>query len=63
MSNSLKEETKNIGVKVQGETIKMLRFAGGIAFPANAERELEEALNVMETVFNNYNMKINIDKI
>ena len=26
------------------------------------ERELEEALNVTETDFNNYNMKINIGK-
>ena len=59
----IEEETKNIGVKVQGKTIKMLRLADDIALLANIERELEEALNVMETVFNNYNMKINIDKI
>ena len=60
--NRIKEETKNIGVKVQGKTIKMLRFADDIALLANTERELEKALNVTKTVFNNYNMKINIGK-
>ena len=40
----------------------MLRFAEGITLLANTEKELEEALNVTETVFNDYNMKINIGK-
>ena len=40
----------------------MLHFADDIALLANTERELEETLNVTETVFNNYNMKINIGK-
>ena len=56
--NGIKEEIKNIGVKVQEKKIKMLRFADDIALLANAERELEEALNVAHTVFNNYNIKI-----
>ena len=41
----------------------MLRFADDIALLANTDRELDEALNVTETVFNNYNMKINIVKM
>ena len=40
----------------------MLRFANDIAFLANTERGLEEALNVRATVFNNYNMRMNIEK-
>ena len=36
----------------------MLRIADDIALLANTERKLEEALNLMETTFNNYNMKI-----
>ena len=40
----------------------MLRFADDIALLADTERELEEALNAPETVFNNYGMKINIVK-
>ena len=40
----------------------MLRFDDDIALLANTKRELEETLNVTETVFNNYNMKINIGK-
>ena len=43
-------------------TLKKLRFADDIALLANTKRKLEEALNVTETVFNNYNMKINIKK-
>ena len=38
----------------------MFCFTDDIAPLANTERELEEALNVTETVFNDYNMKINI---
>ena len=49
-------------MKVQGRTFKMLRFADGIALLANTEREQEEASNVTERLFNNYNMKINIRK-
>ena len=60
--HEIKIETKNIGVKFQEKTIKMLRFADDIALLANTEKELEVALNVTETVFNNYNMKINIEK-
>ena len=40
----------------------MFRFTDDIALLANTERELEEALNVTETIFNKYNMKINIGK-
>ena len=40
----------------------MFRLADDIALLANTERELEETLNVMETFFNNYNMKINKGK-
>ena len=47
---------------MQGKTIKMLRFADEIALLANTKRELEEELNVTETVFNNYNIQINIGK-
>ena len=36
----------------------MLRFANDIALLANTERELK-ALNVKETIFNNYNKKMN----
>ena len=60
--NEMKEETKTICVTFQGKTIKMFRFADDIDFLTNSERELEEALNVTETVFNNCNMKINIGK-
>ena len=60
--NEINEEIKNIGVKVQRKTIEISRFADDIALLANTERELEKALNVTETVFNNYNMKINIRK-
>ena len=56
------KEIENIGTRVQGKTIKMLRFVDDTSLLANTERELEEALNVTETVFNNYNMKINIGK-
>ena len=45
---------KNIDVKVHGGTIKILRFADDTSLLANTERELEEALNERETVFNNY---------
>ena len=38
----------------------MFRFVDDIALLANTERELEEALNVIEIVFNNYNVKMNI---
>ena len=38
----------------------MLRFADDITLLANTEREIEEALNLTETVFNNYNMKIDL---
>ena len=57
-----KIKVKKIGVKVQGKIIKMFRLADDIALLANTERELEEALNLTETVFNNNNMKINIGK-
>ena len=40
----------------------MLSFADDIALLVNTEGELEEALNVTHSVFNNYNMKINIGK-
>ena len=40
----------------------MLRIAGDISLLTNSKRELEEALNVMESVLNNFNMKINIGK-
>ena len=49
----IKEEIKNISIKVQGKTIKMLHFVDDIVLPANSERELKEVLNVTETVFNN----------
>ena len=39
--NEIKDETKNIGVKVQGKKIKILRFADDIALLANIQRELE----------------------
>ena len=60
--NEMKDEIKNIGSKVQGKTIKMFRFADNITLLSNTERELEEALNVTETVFIKYNMKINTGK-
>ena len=60
--DEIKEETKNTGVKFQGKTIKMLRFADYIALLANTEIEIEEASIVTEAVFNNCNMKINIGK-
>ena len=41
----------------------MLRFADDIALPANTEKEKEKALNITETVFYNYNMKINTGKL
>ena len=41
----------------------MSRFAEDIVLLANSERELEEALNVTKTGFNDNNMKINIGKI
>ena len=37
--NEIVEETKNIGLKLQGKTIKMLRFADDIALLANTEKE------------------------
>ena len=40
----------------------MLHFADDISLLANTERELKEALNVTEKVFNNYKMGINIKK-
>ena len=40
----------------------MLRLADDIPLLANTERELEEALNVTETVFIKYNQKKNIRK-
>ena len=61
--NEIKEEIKNIGVKIQGTTMKILRFADDLALLANTERELKEALNVTGTLFENYNMKINIGKM
>ena len=48
--NGIKEEIKNIGVKVQGITIKMLHFTDDITLLASTERELEEALNVTKKV-------------
>ena len=41
--NKTKEELKNIGFKVQGKTIKMLRVANDISLLATTERELEIA--------------------
>ena len=40
----------------------MLRFADDIALLAYTERELTEALNLRETVFNKRNMKSDIRK-
>ena len=40
----------------------MLRFVDDIALLENIERELQEALNVTDTVFNNSDMKIIIEK-
>ena len=60
--NKIKEEIKNIGVKVQGKKIKTLSIADDIVLLANTEREIEQALNVTETVLINYNMIINIGK-
>ena len=60
--NEIKEEIKNICVKVQGKLIKILRFVDDVDLLVNTERELEEALNVTETDFNHYNMEINIGK-
>ena len=62
MINAIKEETKNIGVKVQGETMKISSFVDDIGLLANTERKLEEVLNVTEIIFNNCNIKINIRK-
>ena len=44
-------------MKVQGKTIKMLRFADNIALLAHTERELDEALNIMEIFFKLCNIK------
>ena len=49
-------------MRVQGTTTKIFSFAGDIALLVITEIQLEEALNVTKTVFNNYNMKINIEK-
>ena len=49
--NKIEDEIKNIVVKVRRNTMKMLRFADDIALLTNTKRELEEALNAMETVF------------
>ena len=54
--NEIKEKSKNIGVIVQGKTIQMLPFADNIALLANTERELEDALDVTDTVFIEYNI-------
>ena len=38
----------------------MFRFVDDIDLLANTERKLEEALTLMETVLNSYNVEINI---
>ena len=60
--NEIEEEIKNVGVNFQEKKIKMLHFANDKSLLANTKREQEEALHITETVFNNYNMKINRGK-
>jgi hypothetical protein len=51
-----------IGVKIGGKLISMIRFADDIVLMATSERDLERALEEMKRIFENYHLKINRHK-
>lgn len=60
--NEVKEKYGK-GVKVHGETLKMLRFADDIVVLAESKEDLEEILNGMDSVMKReYHLKINRNK-
>lgn len=57
--DELREET-NLGIKVQGMKIDMMRFADDIAVLTEDECDMNEAISQIDTIFlNRYNLKIN----
>jgi hypothetical protein len=64
MEEAIKEiEEQGIkGIKVNGEEINMIRFADDIAIVAENEGDLQNSLNTIEKVFQEYNMKVNKKK-
>jgi len=57
--NRVRELTQ-VGIKIQGENVDMLRFADDIAVLTENEEDLQNILTVMNSIFREeYNMKIN----
>lgn len=50
------------GVKINGNRIKLVRFADDIALVAESEEELTQFLSIMNNIFISYDMKINKKK-
>uniref|UniRef100_A0A8D8Z0H2 Craniofacial development protein 2 n=1 Tax=Cacopsylla melanoneura TaxID=428564 RepID=A0A8D8Z0H2_9HEMI len=60
--NKIREETE-VGVKIHGERIDMLRFADDIAITTETEEDLQLILQTMNNVMKNeFNMRINKKK-
>ena len=52
----------NIGIRIQGENVSMIRFADDIALLAENEEALEASLQEMASILRDYGMKINKKK-
>jgi len=55
-------EQKEIGVKIGGVLITMLRFTDDIVVLATSEKDLQAVLNAMNITFKEYSLKINAAK-
>lgn len=55
-------ETQTSGVYIHGERINTIRYADDIALITESEEELRQALEDMDNVFRNYNIKLNKTK-
>jgi len=58
----LRLEQKEIGVKIGGVLITMLRFADDLVVLATSEEDLQEAFNVTNITSKEYSLKINASK-
>ncbi|KAI5644176.1 reverse transcriptase (RNA-dependent DNA polymerase) domain-containing protein [Phthorimaea operculella] len=58
--NEIREKTE--GVKFNGIHIHWIRFADDIALIAESKEQLQSNMNIMNTIFQNYKLKINVSK-
>jgi GTP-dependent phosphoenolpyruvate carboxykinase len=61
MEGAIKEIEKQ-GIKVNGEEINMLLFPDDIAIVAGSKEDLQNSLNTIEKIFQEYNVEINKKK-